>query len=257
VFSDESNKKESNAYYEIVKGMITIVSIFSLSGYYVSLTHIIMSLRKVYNAKKKFGKIYTVSPLIFGLCCMVLSTFIFGDTGLEDNLIDGITDGSESKLLHLPVIFIILPYLFYSIYMLCKDQSLHKKKENEASKIMNLHIKYCILFILTITPACFFELLPILWKKEEWFTTYPQLSPSLAILLSCFGIGISVFRMRERNAKESLRALYKKIFNRKELEENPELEEVKFTNLSENKIKNEDINIEDRAVQDVRILNKQ
>jgi hypothetical protein len=263
VFSEiSSNEREASIYYAIVKGMVTIVSLFSLCGYYVSLTHIVMSLRNVYNAKQKLGNNYILYPLFFGLCCMLLATFIFEDTGIDDSLIDGITDGSQSELLQIPIIFIVVPYLSYSMYMLWTDRSLHKKKEDEVSEIMNLHINYCLFFILTIMPACLVELLPMLWKKADSLPVYSFLSGSTAALFACSGIGVSVFRMREYYARKSLKVLYNKIFNKSELGENLEVEEVKLDNfelisLLENKEEKEFTDVEDQAVQNVRVLIRQ
>jgi len=205
----------SYIYYDTFKGMIGVSFVFGLCGYYGSLCHSIISLCQVYNARRRLGKLYIIIPIVFAFICMVISTFILQDTGIKDFLVDGITDGSLSELLHIVVIFILVPYMLYSTYVVYQEQNKLSSPKSQQQllvesgvladkELFTRHIKYMIVFMVTVLPGCFAELLPLLWKTIPRSATYHLSGNIAAICFSLAGLGISIVRLNDPYVKEKI-----------------------------------------------------
>lgn len=212
-------------YYDTFKGMFAVFSLFCLCANYGSLSHCIVSLCQVYNAKLSLS--YIVVPIAFGFLCMSASTFLLQDIGIKDFLVDGITDGSLSELLHIIIIFILVPYVIYSFCIVYlehrkyegqSDQSKVDSEFNTNKELFSRHMKYIIVFLASIIPACFVELLPMLWKTILQSSIYKIAANICAILFSCSGIGVAIVRLYDPYVKYKVQSAIAKIFKEERLE---------------------------------------
>ncbi len=196
--------------------MVGVMFTFAMCGFYCSLCHCIVSLCQVYNARQRLGKMYIVYPIVFAFVCLVASTFILQDTGIKDYLIDGITDGSLSELLHVVIIFLLVPYVIYSIWVVYGERKkLVGQNQQQAilesgvladRDLFTRHIKYMIIFLATVMPGCMAELLPMLWKTIPRSSVYRMAGNLAAVLFSCSGIGVSIVRLYDPYVKQKLQS---------------------------------------------------
>ena len=103
-----------------MRGMFACFITFGGSFYYVSLSNCINTLVKEFNARDKINTLYYhLFPILAGLACLIFAITQI-NIGIKDLLFDGITDGSISELLHIFIVFMIMPYLIYSIITVLK-----------------------------------------------------------------------------------------------------------------------------------------
>jgi hypothetical protein len=210
------NYNTSYIYFDTFKGMCSAFFTFGLCGYYGSLSHSIISLCKVYNARQRLGKMYIALPIVFAFVCLATSTFLLQDIGIKDLLVDGITDGSLSELLHVVVIFILVPYTIYSIGVVYIQQR-KMGGQNQQQPVLESgmpadkdlfvrHIMYIVVFLVTIMPGCLAELLPMLWKTIPRSISYKYFANIAAIFFSCSGIGVSIIRLYDPYVKHKIQS---------------------------------------------------
>ena len=205
--------------------MVGIGFLFGLCAYYVSLSHSIISLCKVYNARQRLGKMYIIFPMVFAFVCVIASAFIIQDAGIKDFLVDGITDGSLSELLHVIIIFMLIPYVLYSVWVVhaerkklgdSQQQQQHQPVMESGiladKDLFTRHIKYIVVFLVTIIPGCLAELLPMLWKTIPRSFTYHFVANVSAVCFSCSGLGVSIVRLYDPYVKEKIQSAIAALF---------------------------------------------
>ncbi len=206
--------QSSHIPFDTIKGMVGVLFTFGLCGYYCSLCHCIVDLCQVHNARQRAEKMYIVFPVLFAFGCLGSSTFVVEDVGVKDFLVDGITDGSLSELLHVFVVFILLPYVIYSLWVvyvererLADRRRLHPESGALAEcDLLDRHMQFSVMFLLTVLPVCFSELLPMLWKNAPGSFAYHFSANVAAVLFSCSGVGVCVARLFDPYVKQKLQA---------------------------------------------------
>lgn len=223
-----------NAYYYIFKGMIQITSMFLLYALYASLCHNMVTLYRVRKITVINDKCYVVWPVVFSFSCLVIVAFFLGDAGVADLLVDGITDGSLSELLHTLVVFLIIPYVVYSLFALCAERNKLTKQTRKESLIdfgilsdkdlFRRHIQLVVVFLVGIVPGCFAEFIPMMWKRVARTFGYRLFSCLSVVCFSFSGLCTSLIRMNDPYLKEKISGLIRKLIGEKETEADESLD---------------------------------
>ena len=163
-----------NIYYYMLKGLIGVGSILSLHGYYTSLCHNMVTLYKMRNPVYTRMKGYMIYPMIYSMCSMLVITFALNDVGIMDRLVDGITDGSLSELIHIFAIFMMVPYAIHSLWIIYFERKKIIKQDTQESLIeigilsdKDLYYRYvCLIlvFLFGVIPSCLAEFIPMAFK---------------------------------------------------------------------------------------------
>jgi len=224
--------------------MIGLNFTFAMYGFYASLCHNMVTLYRQRNITEINNKAYVIFPMIFGFTCSIFPTFFLLDVGVADFLVDGMTDGSLSELLHVLIVFIIIPYIIYSVLVLCAERKRIIGKGHKESLIdfgiisdkdlFKQHIQFVIVFLVGVVPSCLAEFIPMVRKTVVSTFGYILFSNLSIVCFSFSGLCISLIRINDPYLKDKLLQIAKRLSGEKETQRDVIVAEGTF--LEEEKI---------------------
>jgi len=204
---------EENSLVCQFEGLALIFVIFTASGYYFSLAHLVLKASVVFNPGEMKSKNYHIYSIVFGLAVSIYA-LILDDVGITSFNSCGTARGSLHELAYGIMIFIIWPYIIFSAVILI----LKWRRERLMAAQKNLyliHILGVVTFTVSWMPFILVHFFSFAIPTVSGFTVDHSSNAFRFISLALFCISGSIFSIFRFIYCSSLKSIIKNMRERK------------------------------------------